>query len=260
MVRVKGVGAAPKLVLTGPGGKRVEIPQTGSKPVHRDVIGITRDPQKATLIALRNPRGGTWSVAAQPGSQIASVAVANGLRRPRVHASVGGSGRRRVLSYEIAPAAGQQVTFFERGARTYRRLGSAKGLRGKIAFRPAPGRKGLRRIVAVVDRRGVTKASLVVARYTAPANARPGKPRRVRVKRSKQGLLVTWRGDAPRFSVLAHQSNGTEYFEVTRARRIRFRAFNPFAGGRVIVRGLGLDGAEGGAATAKVKPRRPRRP
>jgi aryl-alcohol dehydrogenase-like predicted oxidoreductase len=80
------------------------------------------------------------------------------------------------------------------------------------------------------------------------------------VRRTKQGLLVTWKGSASRYSILAHQSNGTDYLEVTRRRRILFRAFNPFAGGTVTVRGLGRDGAAGSGASANVKPRKPRRP
>ncbi|MFL5782620.1 MAG: LamG domain-containing protein [Thermoleophilaceae bacterium] len=262
MIRVRGVGAAPKLVLTKPGGAKVSIPQTGQGRVDRDVIGITRDKQKTTLIALRRPRGGTWSLAPQPGSKIAAVSVANGLAKPRIKAKVTGSGRKRTLHYQLATAGGRRVTFFERGGRTFHRLGAAKSGRGTIRFRPADGRRGLRTIVALVESGGVTKESLVVAHYTAPASARPGKPRALRVKRSKaKGLVVSWRhvGGAARYVVLAQQSNGFRYLVTTRRTSARFVRFNPFAGGRVLVRALGRNGSEGPTAGAKVKARKPHR-
>jgi hypothetical protein len=263
MVRVRGVGAAPKLVLTKPGGKHVAIPQTGKQPVDRDVIGITRDPQKTTLIALRKPPAGTWSVAPQPGSKIASVAVANGLAKPRIKANVTGRGHRRTLHYDVGHAAGQQVTFFERGTRTFHKLGVAAPGRGTIRFRPADGRKGDRKIVALVARGGVVKESLVVAHYPAPASARPGTPRGVHVSRSrKKGLVVRWRRVAgtARYAVLAQQTGGFRYLVTTRRTSASFARFNPFAGGKVLVRALGRNGTTGSTATAKVKSRKPRRP
>jgi hypothetical protein len=262
MVRVVSDGAPPAFELHGPKGERILAPQDDPHVLRKDAVVIPQAPEHRTLVALKRPAGGRWTITPRPGSSpIRSVATADGLRAPSVRATVRGDGRRRVLAYRVRPDAGQRVMFLELGGRTYRRLGAARGASGRIRFAPAPGRAGRREIVAQIQRGGLVVKNLVVARYTAPGTARPARPRGLRVRRTRAGLLVRWRParGAFRYAVLVRQSTGTEAFRVTRRSRALFADINPLARGRVLVRGLRPDSAGGPAARASIPLPRPTR-
>ena len=172
------------------------------------------------------------------------------------------AGRKRLLSYRIAPAAGQRVTFFEKGARTYRRLGVARGTRGRIRFAPAAGRRGRREIVAQIERNGVVVKNLVVARYSAARDPRPARPRGLRVRRRGDALVVAWRRAraAFRYGVTVQLSNRRRIFRVTRRRRIAIRGVDRRARGVVLVGGLRADGVGGREAKRRIpKPKSTKR-
>ena len=219
MVRVVGQGGAPNLVLSGPHGQRITIPQTDQAHPSPDVFDLRIADQNTTLVALRKPSAGRWTVAAQPGSPaISSVAAADGLADPSVHASVSGRAGRRTLAYRIKPASGQSVTFAERGTRTYRVIGKASGARGRIRFAPAAGRRGSRTVLAIVERNGVPTTTLKVAQYVASSPARPARPRGLRIRRRAGALVVSWRPvpGAVQYLVNVRLSYGRQILRVTR--------------------------------------------
>ena len=266
MIKVVGSDAPPKVELTGPDGRHILAPQDDPALVRKDVVVIPQTPEHTTLIAIKQPPGGRWTLTPRAGSSaITSVATADGLAEPRVKARVTGRGAHRVLRYTVRPEPGQRVTFLEHGDRTYRQLGLARAPQGSIRFTSAAGRAGRRAIVAQIERRGMVVANRVVAHYDAAAPARPGRPRGLRVRRTKQGIVVRWgpaRG-AFRYAVSATQSNGTRYTAVTRKRRVLFRDFNRLAGGTVLVRALRRDSVGGRSARAtlpRLRTGRSRRP
>jgi hypothetical protein len=150
--------------------------------------------------------------------------------------------------------------FFERGARSYRELGAAGGDSGSIPFAPAPGRRGRREIVAMIQRGGITTTSLTVAHYDAAGTARPARPAGLAVSRTRTGLLVRWHRaqGAVSYAVTLRLSNGSELFKVTRSTRVSFGDLGRLASGRVTVRGLRADNTAGRPASHAVAPRRSR--
>jgi len=177
---------------------------------------------------------------------VTRLASAEGLPEPRVRARVTGRGTARTLAYRIEPAAGQKVTFVERGARTYRVLGEARGRSGRLRFTPADGRPGTRRIEALVERGGVQTATVAVARYTAPAARRPARPRGLRVTRRGGRLVARWRpvAGAARYAVVVEAAGRPRTLRLTR--RTRLRVAVPSRGrATVLVGALARDGREG---------------
>src|SRR6266511_1561346 len=79
---------------------------------------------------------GTYTITPRAGSPaIARVSTSEPAKLPRISASVSRRGGRRVLSYRIASQQrGQRVTFFERGASSYRKLGTVVGGRGVLSY------------------------------------------------------------------------------------------------------------------------------
>jgi hypothetical protein len=129
---------------------------------------------------------------------------------------------------------------------------------GRARFTPAAGKARSRRILAVVEQSGLPRDTLRVARYRAPAPRRPGKPRKLRVRRRGASLVVSWRpaAGAQRHMAFVRAADGErEVFLVRgRKRRIRVRGVERSHRAIVQVTGVRFDGLPGRAATAKVRP------
>ena len=191
-ISVNGAGGVPSVVLTDPQGHTV-VPQVLSpSTVHAAALAAAFPKADTNVIALRSPRAGTWRVGTAPGSvAITSVASARGYPAPTLKAHVTGSGHRRSLHYAVTRRPGLSVAFAEQGGRVFRMIGTARGSKGTLRFAPAVGAAGRRSIYAIVTESGVPRERVKVAGYTAPAPARPG-----RVK----GLRVAGRGRSFRVS------------------------------------------------------------
>jgi hypothetical protein len=150
---------------------------------------------------------------------ITSLAVAHGLPAPNIKATVIGHGLRRTLIYRLNAEPGRQVTFAERGAHMYRVIGVARGARGRIGFAPAIGAGGRRDLVAQIVEGGIPTTPLVVAHYTAPGPARPGRPANLRVNRSGSTLTIRWdkARAAVEYEVAVLLVNGEQIVKLTRA-------------------------------------------
>ena len=220
-VRIAGTGGPPSVVLTGPRGERIALPQTDPATANPNAVAITIPDTRTTQVFLKEPSAGRWTVT---GSEVASVSSAVGLAAPRVRARVVSPARprgaRRTLVYS---GARRGIAFVERGARTSSPIGRARGARGRIRFTPADGRRGSRRIVALVERAGVVTQSLAVARYAAPGPRRPARPRGLVVSRRGETLTVRWKSSARSFAVTVKPRRAPAILRVTRGHRVRIR-------------------------------------
>jgi hypothetical protein len=260
-VRVRGGGTPPQVTLEGPGGRRIATARRAH--VGKDVAYGTSPGDNRTYVRLARPAAGRWRVVAQPGSTIAGVETARGLPQPKVTAHVRRAkrGRKRVLSYDVKRLPGQVVRFVEQGRDTTRVLRTVKrGGKGKIAFTPGAGQARGRTIVAEVESGGIPRRSLRVARYTAPPQAKPFKPRDVRIRRRNGRLVVTYgrsRG-AARYAVYARLKDGRRTQILTRKRRVVIPNVPGIDSGSILVAGLRRDNVAGPSAKAdfKAKPKK----
>ncbi|HEY1595163.1 MAG TPA: LamG domain-containing protein [Thermoleophilaceae bacterium] len=256
-VRVLGQSGVPAVTITEPGGDKIVIPTDESvPPTGKDFVDMPQAETNTSYIALSKPKAGRYTVTASPGSPaIRGVAVANGLRTPKVRARVTGHAHNRVLHYSTARVAGQSVTFVEQGSQTYRVLGRARGAHGTLRFSPGDGPKGSRKIVALVEQNGVTRYTLNVARFTAPSPSAPGRPKRLRVKRGPKKLVITWRrvGSARQYGVTLQLRNGQRFFRLTRKPHVSLPAVPAGTRATVRVRGLSATGQAGPVATKRIR-------
>ena len=168
-------GQAPSATLTDPAGHKITINPdnqgvfTGSTPKY----GLAVDSVKGIdYVVVDAPAGGTWTIRAAGSSAISSVSSAQGLAQPRVSAAVSGKGLRRKLSWRLAALAGQRVTFVEEAPGVDQVLASNLSAgSGSVAFTAADGPAGKRSIVAVISENGLTRETIHVAGYTAPATS-----------------------------------------------------------------------------------------
>jgi hypothetical protein len=253
MIRVTGNGGAPSVVLTGPNGERIEASGAGEGTFNSEWAVLGEPKENRTLIALRKPAGGRWTVAAADGSvPVTRVATARGLEEPKVRAKVSGRGFRSTLTYSVENLGSRRVTFQERGARTFRVLGTTTRSKGSIRFRPGEGRTGRRDVVAVIEDGGVEQQTVVVTSYRAPASGRPGKPRRLRAVHRGSAARVSWAGvrGATRYAVTLALADGRKLFRVTRRRRVDFAGVAAGDRGKVTVVAHAANGRQGAAAVA----------
>ena len=287
-LRVHGAGAPPHVAFVGPGGARIETPANGDGALVQGKYMLATNPQdNTTQVMIVAPAAGRWTVEALEGS----AQVVGGLDRaevapaPTVVAGVGGKGHRRSLGYAWSPVPGERVTFVERGPDSQRTLGVAaggpcrehvpgkaggRGVRcGRIAFAPALGRAGSRRILALITQDGHPVKTITVAHYVAPKPARAGRARALHVRRAANGrITVTWRPPAPSAAPTAHYdvvvdgADGTRRLYVCKPKQRTLR-LAPIPGTgvtRVTVTALRADMAQGRPARAVLRAARKKSP
>ncbi len=243
MLRVRGSGAAPTVIVTDPRGHPI-----GHSPDAFTVGGTEPD---TTLVALHHPLAGRWVVTPAAGSApIVDVASADGLPPVGISARVSGRNGKRILRYRMTPAAGRTVRFIERGAATVHVLGLGKGRSGAIKFTPGAGRRGRRTIVALIDQAGAPARSVTVATYSAPGRVSLGRPGGVRATRQRGKVRVAWRrvSGAIRYEVLVRLADHSETFRLARGTQITLADPFPAKRGQVSVDALGRDGRRGKAS------------
>jgi hypothetical protein len=100
-----------------------------------------------------------------------------------------------------------------------------------------------------------------VARYAAPADARPAGPRGLRVRRRGDALRLRWRRvrGAEGYGVVVRLSNRRRIFRVAERPRLTLRGFHRRARGRVSVQTLVTGEPPSRPARARVRPVRSRR-
>jgi hypothetical protein len=261
-LQIIGAGAPPRVQLRGPGGQMIASPSNQAAPVRSDVGLLFADGEsRSTVVNLRRPQGGKWTITLQPGSAaVSSVRVANALPEPSVKAVVRGSGHSRTLAWTVRPIPGQRVRLSEEGRGAHRSFGVLKGRSGQIKFSPANGRAGRRTLLAVVEQDGVFRKSVVAGTYTAPGPVRPGRPRNVRLRRRGTTLVITWgrAANAVEYAVQAKLRDGRRLVLPTRKRKLTIRNVPGIDSGSIAVYGLKADRTAGppGKATLKAKPKK----
>ena len=224
---VVGRGGAPRVSVTGPGGKAVGF-------------GVNAAGVPATYVVIPKPAAGAYTVTPQPGSPaIAEVSVGAGYRPAQVRARLGRRGGKRTIAYRVAnTGSGQEIVFLERGAFGSRLIARTRKSRGTIRFTPFEARGTRRTVVAQVRREGLVHDERVVGRFRAPHPARPGRVPHLRVKRRGRTLTVTFgpaRG-AVQYLVWIRGSHGRRELKVLSARQRRVRTRILASGDRLTVR------------------------
>jgi hypothetical protein len=223
-LRIEGAGGAQtRVALVSPSGQRIE-PVTDPKAPGTTVFAAYPDGAKRSFVGLKDPAPGVWQAVPLDGQPaIAVLAQSHAVVPPRATAKVGGKARARTLTYAVSTGEGLRTTFVETGPMGSRRLGVAKGAKGTIRFAPAPGPAGSRRIEAIVERGGVPELRTTVASYRAPAVARPGRVRGLKLRRTRHGLTARWRpaANARRYAVRIDLPDGRRLLRVVRPARLR---------------------------------------
>jgi hypothetical protein len=246
VLKYYGKGGAPLLRVTGPSGQLLD--GTSSKGLDLSPGGkirILRYPGNklsgpATVVGLENAQPGRYTVEALPSSP-PIIGSAHAFDQPdaKVSGKVVGTGRHRVLLYNVLSRKDQKVTFQE-----VEPSGAAKtigvitgGGRGQIPFDSAPG-LGIRRVVAQFELDSLPAERKVITRFK-PQSPRIGKPHRITVRRKGGNVFVSWRpvAGATRYEVAARLSNLRTIFKNTARTKIRLRISRWFSG-RVTVRAI----------------------
>lgn len=194
-LRLRGIGGAPNVEVRGPDGETVSS-ATSTSATGRTLAILRQDAGRVTWIGVDHGKPGRYTITLLPGSpRIANIAGTRPGSR-EIKATVTGSASRRTLRYVIGSPVGERVRFFERAGATFHLLGTAHGRRGVIRFVPAPGRGGVREIVAQIQVDGVSAPDRTVAHYRAAATVKTGKPLSLVVKRHGAALRISWRSVA----------------------------------------------------------------
>jgi len=279
-VRVKGQGGPPKIVVTGPDGRRIESPATEPAAAEDGRFMLAENPtDDSTSVLLVNPGAGRWTVAARAGSAL--TALEQGAFEPpgtaigNVRAARGG---RRVLTMAYAVPPGATMTVVERGDGVQRTI--AAGVRGRscpadreapgrdgrlcatVRFTPALGPSGRRTIEGIVTRDGIPLETIEIARYRAPAPRRPSRPGSLRMVRKQNTVQVAWsrsRGAAS-YAVGVAMTDGRRLSFVLgrRCRGLQIAGVQRAIGVSIRVTGLREDIESGPAARARLRPGRAR--
>jgi hypothetical protein len=255
-----GADVAPRVAVTDPRGRHYA---DDGNVVQRngEVTILHLDQAKKTIVTVRGgPPGGTWSVAALPGSAaITSLVTRQGLPPTHVSARVRGHGASRRLVYRVAPVPGQTVTFFEEGRTVGREIGVAHGPSGSLPFPKGYGTAGRREIFATIAVNGMPRRRLHVTSYTAPRPPTVAKPARLRAHVARGKLSVSWtraRG-ATRYRLALKTGDGRVRTLITRRVTISVPHTATFSA-RVRLVAVAADGRESKPVFVSVKARRQR--
>ena len=253
---IEGDGGTPRVALRGPGGRVVPAPAEATGIVRgKDYAIIHSSADDTTYVIVASPEAGRWTVEPQPGSAaIATVRSADGLPDPSVKAHVTRvrGGKQRV-TYQVRQIKGQTVRFREVGGGAIATIGTARGKRGSFAFTPKFGRGGKRKIVAIVEQRGMPRAELDVASFVAPAPRTLRAPRAVKLMRRGERLTVSWTRvtGAVRYIVDVQTGDGRAIHYEIKARRVVVKRMLGDAASTVTVRAVRTDEKLGKAKTVR---------
>jgi hypothetical protein len=250
-IEAAGRDAAPKVVVSGPGGLRLETPADagGVKAAGRL---LWQDPaRKVTTIVLTAPRAGRYTVAPVAGAEAPiSVRSAENRPAPKVSVRLRRRGARRVMTWNLRRLPGQRVVFAERGRVGAVRIATTTRARGRVTFTPSPTAGGRRRtIVAQVIQDDLPRKTLVVARYTVA-------DRLVRVRGlTRRSGTLRWRAQTPaaRYSVVIAAPGGVVTTHTVTGAALRLRAALRRAKLTVTVRALDALDRPGPSATFRLR-------
>jgi hypothetical protein len=258
---IDGDGSAPEVTLTGPRGEHLSV--TAAKPqTQSGRILAMRGEEQTTYVYIARPSAGTWTLHAEGTSQIKRLRQSFGLPKPKAKVRVSGHGRRRTLTWQLRPIAGQRVRFVEMGRDVRKVIKTTSARRGRVAFTPADGPAGRRKIVALVEQNGLPRANLTAGSYVAPPRPRPGRPRHARIVRRGTRLIVSWRAPTPGFrhAVSVDIGDGRTVVKIARsgAGSVTVHGVPVGYGARATIMGITKVNARGPAARVRLPAAAPR--
>ena len=238
----------------------------------------TVDLRHATLIVLRNPKKGAYTITTKEGSApITAISHSNGLPLPKISGGVVRSGAKRMLTLSSKVPAGTTVTLAEEGRNLSHKIATIRGSANAssatagiarasrhIRFKPALGPAGKRQIVATLSRNGIALHRMVVGSYRAPAPPKPGPVRGLRVKAKGSKLTVTFKKarNAQRYAVTVVLRKGLKLTRSVAGKRHRLVLRDPLIrqGATVTVSAIGPMTDAGKAAKRRVKAQKVKKP
>ena len=254
---VHGTGGAPTVTLVGPGGQQVTPAVDGAASADSQQLPIAD--QQETLVGIKHPQAGTWSVipAATNAVPIASVAYAIGVPAPTIQAHVTGRGAHRVVHYHATVPSGATISLAEQGGRLMHVIGNVHNGSGTIPFTPAFGPGGGRTLVANISAGGVPQDSQTLASFTVPAPALPGRAAHVRVRAQGGAFSYSFRPPANSVRTLV-TIVGTDGRHLQRVimpgvHQGSVAVIGYGDGVTVSVRGIRVDGVKGPSVSASAK-------
>jgi hypothetical protein len=216
---VTGAGAPPSVLLTAPNGQ--QITPTTNPAVASPALALHSAKSDQTLVLLRSPAAGNWTITPAPGSS-AITAVSDGVGQtpPKVSGHVSGRGATRRLSYAAALRPGVTVSFAELASGAYHVIGAARAAHGTLRFTPTDGPAGVRTIVAIVSENGIPNQRVVIARYHAPGPVTPGRVHGLRAVRHGRTFRVSFgsAAGATHYSLRVTASDGRHLLKLVGSR------------------------------------------
>ncbi len=189
-VAIRGIGAAPQVRVTGPGGLSLSVTSASPYDIAAGAGLVMNPDDHTTYLLLTHPRHGRYAVTPLAGSAaVVGVQFARRLAPVDVSARVTPDGCRRVLNWRDRTEPGQRVSFYASGHGGDEALLTTTAPRGRRAFAPRYG-DGSQQVVALVLQQGTPRARLVVARFQAPNGT--GQVGRVRARRAGSRETLHW--------------------------------------------------------------------
>jgi hypothetical protein len=260
---VEGVGGAPNVTLTGPHGETISATTAAPYTKTKRLFAV-QSGNDATYFVLKHPAAGTWTLSDDGLVPIKQIRQSFGLPQPSVHTTVSGRGRKLTLHWRMRAIKGQRVQFVEEGRDVRNVIAASSAATGQVAFRPAEGAAGRRKIVALVAQNGRPRASLVAGAYRAPGRVHPARPQHLRIARHGARLTISWEAPKQGFRHAAYleRSDGARLLQVVAPDRgsVTFPAIRRGYGARVTVTGLTNANGRGPSASARIAGVPPRRP
>ena len=249
------------VTLTGPDGEAVTVSRA-MPVVQNDKFYAQLRADGTTFVLVDKPAPGEWTLTDDGTAPVKLVREARGLPKAAARVTVKGKGRARVLSWNARRIPGQRVTFSEVGKDVRNAITTTTAARGSVRFRPAGGPAGRRKIVAMVQQGGRPRVNLTAGSYRAPGMLKPGKPRKLELRRKRSRLVVSWRPKPRGFRHAVHfkLSDGRRLVRIVGANRRSYtlKGVPRRMRATVTVTGLTRLNSKGPKARASVKPVRRR--
>jgi hypothetical protein len=258
---IDGAGGAPKVQLKSPSGKVYDYSATENADIIDDTMGAVIADEARTVVILKKPEKGTWTVTPVEGSPpIVRIQHASKLPKPKVTGKVTGKGQDKTLTYSVAPIKGQVVNFVEESDGGRRIVKTVKtGGKGKVTYVVAESASSKRELTAEVVQNDMPRDNIVIATYRA-SNPKVGKPK-VKIKRRGSKAVVTWSSAtlATRYYVDVTDGDGSRYTLAPKKRTVTIKGVAKGDKVVVSVRGVSAGGRKGPAGKATLKPPKPKK-
>ena len=232
-LRIHGTMGPPKIVLHGPGGAIIASPSHATATLHKGHYLLVENKSDATTdVMLIHPAAGDWTIEGARGSVSSPTKLdrASLETPPTLGARVLGTGAVRTVQVAYAVPVGASVALRERSKGVNQTLAAHLGghrcpglpalrphtnekiLCADVRFRPAPGVSAARTVQATVIRNGIPLLQRSIASFRAPRLTLPSRVGALRVKRSKQSLVVAFSpsSGAAQYAVSAKLSDGRD--------------------------------------------------